>query len=229
MTDKGKITLIYVSVAVISVLILATTLFIRSQQIKPVHGKYYSNTSELEPVLTLEKDLALVNQDGKEVKISDLKGKVWAFAQFYATCPMCAKRNAQGLTELYKTFKDQEDFQLVCITVNPDEDTPEKMKSYANSLGADTSNWWFLTGEPQQLRDYMVEEMKYAPIIEREDPEEAAAKGKLAHNMAITIYDRNMSMIGSRDLYSARQLGDAVYEETEKALHQMVEAVLSKK
>jgi len=222
MTDKGKIAAIYSSVAVISVLILATTFFIRSQQVKPK-----LITPPLEPVLTLDKDLTLTNQDGKEVHLSDLKGKVWAFAQFYATCPMCAKRNGQGLKTLYETFKDRPDFRLVCITVNPDSDTPESMKSYAEVLGADSSNWWFLTGDPKKLKDYMVNEMKYDPIQKREDPDEAASKGELAHNMSIAVYNRDMSMIGRRDLFHARLQSEAVYNETEKALHQMVDTLLN--
>lgn len=224
MTDKAKITLIYTSVAVISALILATTFYIRSSQLKPALV-----TPEAIPLLTLEKDIALINQDGAEVQISELKGNVWAFAQFYATCPMCAKRNGQGLKDLYQTFKDQPDFKLVCITVNPEVDTPEKMKSYAESLGADTSNWLFLTGDPAKLKDYMLNEMKYDPIQKREDPEEAIMKGALAHNMSIAVFDRDLTMIGRRDLYMARQQGEAVYKETEKALHAMVRTQLESK
>ncbi|NWK55336.1 SCO family protein [Verrucomicrobiaceae bacterium N1E253] len=224
MTDKGKITLIYLSVAAASALILATTFYLRNQQVKPS-----LQLPPSEPGIVLSKDLTLTNQDGKEVKLSDLKGKVWAFAQFYATCPMCAKRNSQGLKQVYETFKGEPGFQLVCITVNPEEDSPEKMKTYAESLGADTSNWWFLTGDPAALKSYMVDEMKYDPIQRREDPDEAATKGELAHNMSIAVYDRNMGMVGRRDLYSARQQGDAVYQETEKVLHDMIRKELDKK
>lgn len=224
MSDKAKITLIYTTVALISVLILVTTFYIRGKQVKPALV-----VPEQGQLLSLKKDLTLTNQDGKEVKLSELKGKVWAFAQFYATCPMCAKRNGQGLKQLYETFKDNPDFQLVCITVNPEEDNPETMKSYAESLGADTSNWWFLTGDPTSLKDYMVNEMKYDPIQKREDPEEAATKGALAHNMSIAVYNRNMAMVGRRDVYNARQQGEAVYKETEKALHKMVRETLEEK
>ncbi len=112
---------------------------------------------------------------------------------------------------------------------HPEEDTPEKMKSYAESLGADTSNWLFLTGDPEKLKDYMLNEMKYDPIQKREDPEEAATKGALAHNMSIAVFDRNLSMLGRRDLFHARQQGEAVYKETEKALHAIVSKALDSK
>ena len=229
MTDKSKIITIYASAILISAFILGVAFVIRGNRVQPETEPYYSTDSQLEPKFTLEKDITLTNQDGKEVKISDLKGKVWAFAQFYAACPMCAQNNEQGVKNLYSKFKDQPDFQMVCITVAPDKDDVEKLKAYADALGADSSDWWFLTGEKEELRNYMVEEMKYDPIQERKDPSEAAAKGALAHNMSIAVFDRNLSLIGRRDLFHARQDGDAVFEETEKALHQMVEAVLEKK
>lgn len=229
MTDKAKIVTIYSCVAAICALILLTTLYIRGYLVRPEVKPYFSPTTKFEPQLTLEKDITLTNQDGEKVKISDLKGKVWAFAQFYAACPMCAKNNEQGVKSLYNQFKDRPDFQMVCISVDPAKDGVEELKAYAEALGADTSNWWFLTGDPAELMPYMVDVMKYDPIQERKDPAEAAAKGALAHNMSIAVFDRNLSLIGRRDLFHAKQDGEAAYQETEKALHQMVEAVLQQK
>ncbi|MBT8044026.1 MAG: SCO family protein, partial [Verrucomicrobiae bacterium] len=216
MNDKQKIVLIYVSAAVISILIIYTTWMIRgrqhAKQVEQIDKPYYEQQAEFEPLLTLEKDIVLQRQDGKEVKISDLKGKVWAFAQFYASCPMCAKRNSQGLKSLYEKFKDNPDFVLVCITVNPEHDGVEQMKSYAEGLDASASNWWFLTGDSKELKDYMINEMKYQKIVKRDDPEEAARLGEYEHDMSIAVYDRNLSMIDRHDLFNARQKGEAFFK-----------------
>lgn len=231
MNDKQKIVVIYVSVAVICVLILATTWLIQGRHAdkRPPEPPQYTLQEEFEPLLTLEKDLVLKHQDGREVNMSDLKGKVWAFAQFYATCPMCAKRNAQGLKALYEKFKDEPDFAVVCITVNPENDGVEQMASYAEGLGADGGNWWFLTGEAAALKDYMVNEMKFQEIVKREDPEEAARLGAYEHDMSIAVYDRNMSMISRHDLYNARKRGEAFLKGEEGKLHYTVESLLKKK
>lgn len=229
MSDKTKIVCIYVGVAVICVLILVTTYFIQGRQVQPELEPYYARESQFEPQLKLEKDLVLTNQDGEQVRVSQLKGKVWAFAQFYASCPMCAQRNSQGLKTLYETFKADPDFRLVCITINPETDGVAEMKSYAEGLGADTSNWWFLTGDPKALKDYMVEEMKYQPIVKREDPEEAAAQGEYEHDMAIAVYDRNLSMIKRHDLFNARKKGEAYFKGEENKLHFTVKTLLEKK
>ncbi|MCP5535072.1 MAG: SCO family protein [Akkermansiaceae bacterium] len=229
MNDKQKIVLIYVSVAVISVLILYTTWMIRGRhvEVEPQDQPYYAQEADFQPQLTLQKDLVLKRQDGREVRISDLKGKVWAFAQFYASCPMCAKRNAQGLKALYEKYKDNPDFVLVCITVNPESDGVEEMLSYAEGLDANASNWWFLTGDAKQLKDYMVNEMKYQEIVKREDPEEAARLGEYEHDMSIAVYDRDLSMIKRHDLFHALQKGEAFFKGEENKLYFTVDTLLN--
>jgi protein SCO1 len=40
----------------------------------------------------------------------------------------------------------------VSITVDPERDTPEVLKQYAENFGADLKGWAFLTGEPATVR-----------------------------------------------------------------------------
>ncbi|MGB1873830.1 MAG: SCO family protein [Akkermansiaceae bacterium] len=229
MSDKQKIALIYISVAVLCVLILLTTWLIRGSHLQEPEPEVprYVQEGVSTPLLTLEKDLVLRHQDGRDVKISDLKDKVWGFAQFYASCPMCAKRNSQGLKALYEKFKDHPDFVIVCITVDPANDTVEQMKSYAEALGAESKNWWFLTGDAEDLKEYMIEEMKYQSIVKREDPDEIARLGAFEHDMAIAIFDRNLSLIRRHDLYNARKKGDVFYRGEEGKLHFTVSSLLN--
>lgn len=228
MKDSSKIIAIYTVAATICVLILAITFYIRRQRIEPPMEATYE-VKHTGPLLTLEKDLTLTNQDGKEVQLSDLKGKVWGVAQFFAACPECAKRNTQGLKQLYEKFKHEPDFHLICITVDPQNDNVAELKQYAKTLGADTANWWFLTGEADKLSAYMLEEMKFDPVIKRTDPDEAAAKGAYKHNMGIRIFDRNMGMVKSFDLYQAKTKGTLFYDSLEKKLHQTVQQLLDSK
>lgn len=228
MTDKQKITTIYVSAAALSILILLITWLIRPKP-TPLEKPQYVEQGISAPLLSLKKDLVLKRQDGRDVKISELKGKVWAFAQFYASCPMCAKRNSQGLKTLYDKYKDNPDFVVICITVDPVTDGVEQMKSYAEALGADSNNWWFLTGDATALTDYMVNEMKYQSIVKRSDPDEAARLGAFEHDMSIAVYDRNLSMVTRHDLYNARKKGEAFLKGEEGKLHFTVESLLEQR
>lgn len=89
------------------------------------------------------------NQDGDTVSLDDLKGEVW-LAQFIFTncttvCPpmMSNMGDLQGMLER----EGVEDYKIVSFSVDPDHDTPEKLKQYLEQFGMpDESKWIMLTG-----------------------------------------------------------------------------------
>lgn len=198
MNRTTTITLFYIGVALVSAAILGIAFFVRSRLPKP----------ELPPVLNIGKeqatdwfpitsDLEATNQEGTRVKLSDLKGKVWIAAQFFAVCPKCAVRNGERLHKLYSTFADHPDFHIVCITVDPENDDQTRLAAYAKALGANTKNWWFLNvGDTAFTHSYLEKELKFLGVRERTDPLEIEANGRFAHDLGLLLVNRNFEVIG---------------------------------
>lgn len=217
MNTKQKIISIYAGVAVLSVALIAIFIAIgkshdkRFPPLPEVVSKDFGKEKASE-FLTLEENLIATNQDGEEVSLFDLKEKTWVFAQFFARCPQCGERNYQDLLSLYKKYKDNPNFHLVCITVAPETDTVTKIKEYADALGAETDSWWFLTGDKETMHRYMSKEMKFLDIRERTDEMEIASKGKYAHDLSIAVFAPNLKMVTKRDLFFARSQGEDIVE-----------------
>ncbi len=91
-------------------------------------------------------DFEFIDTEGKTVQKADLLGKPWivcfVFTHCAATCPMVTG----SMRELQDRLKDC-DFRLVTLTVDPERDTPEVLKGYGESRGADFSKWMFLGGD----------------------------------------------------------------------------------
>ncbi len=91
-------------------------------------------------------DFEFIDTDGKTVTKADLLGKPWivcfVFTHCAATCPMVTG----SMRELQDRLKDC-DFRLVTLTVDPERDTPEVLKGYGESRGAEFSKWMFLSGD----------------------------------------------------------------------------------
>ena len=51
---------------------------------------------------------------------------------------------------------------LVTVTVDPQNDTPARLKSYAESYHADLSRWAFLTGDAKVVEEIVVRGFKIA-------------------------------------------------------------------
>lgn len=93
----------------------------------------------------------LTDQTGKAVQLSDFNGKVvvmdWIFTRCSDVCIMQTKRFKKLQEELKAKGLFGEKVVLLSITIDPKYDTPEVLKSYADKSGADTSGWYFLTGD----------------------------------------------------------------------------------
>lgn len=227
MSDKGKIGLIYLVVVVVSAAIIGAALWLRHGMPKPETDAFVdTGKAQADEWFEIGEDLELVNQAGASVRLSDLKGKVWVVAEFFAVCPKCAVRNGSDLRSIYDQFKGHPDFRMVCISVDPETDTVEKLRDYAAALGADTGNWWFLTGDREKIHGYMSRVLKFLEVRERKDPQEAAEQGKYAHDLGLIVVDRRWRVIGKRDLAWARQEGGHLHEQWRAQLGQWIEGAL---
>lgn len=100
------------------------------------------------PVIGPATDFTLTSQTDNPVSIGDFRGKVVAvtfiFASCTDTCPLLTDKMAQVQDSLGDQFG--RDIVFVSITVDPQRDTPEVLKQYAESFGANPRGWYFLTG-----------------------------------------------------------------------------------
>ena len=97
----------------------------------------------------------LTNQDGKRIALKDLRGKVLAITFIFAsctdTCPLLSAIMAGLQDRLGADFGPRVYF--VSITVDPERDTPEALKRYAEAHRANPAGWAFLTGTPAEISE----------------------------------------------------------------------------
>jgi len=108
-------------------------------------------------------DFALLNQDGKSVRISQYKGKALALTFIYTRCPQpdqCALMSSNFAAidrELQKLPDSYNQTHLLSITFDPDYDTPKVLRSYGASHTERYSDetfehWEFLTGTKDEIK-----------------------------------------------------------------------------
>lgn len=99
-------------------------------------------------------DFVLTDQDRRTVDAAELRGKVLAVAFGYTlcpdTCPLLTMRMVEVQEALGAKFGPRVAF--LTITVDPERDTPEVLREFAEAHGADFGGWAFLTGEAEEIR-----------------------------------------------------------------------------
>ncbi|MES2691903.1 MAG: SCO family protein [Verrucomicrobiota bacterium] len=121
-----------------------------------VRGKSaYREIGETVPSFTL------YNQDGQAVSIDNFRGKRVVINFIFTRCPvaeMCPASTAKmmGLQAAAKKAGIK-NLELLSITFDSAHDTPPVLKEYAKVRGIDTSNFTFLTGPENALRDLLTQ------------------------------------------------------------------------
>jgi protein SCO1/2 len=118
----------------------------------PAHG---AGGDKRLPVIGPAPPFALISQDGMPVTLGDLRGKVVAVTFIYTGCPDICPLLTQKMVEVQDELGAQFGAKIafVSITLDPERDTPEVLKDYAQFWGAKLDGWAFLTGSPKAVRD----------------------------------------------------------------------------
>jgi cytochrome oxidase Cu insertion factor (SCO1/SenC/PrrC family) len=93
----------------------------------------------------------LTDQAGEAFDSRSLTGKVWVGSVFFANCPGPCFRENQALADMLREI-DSPDLVVVSLTCDPENDTPEVLRRYAERFDADTSRWKFLTGDMETIK-----------------------------------------------------------------------------
>jgi cytochrome oxidase Cu insertion factor (SCO1/SenC/PrrC family) len=92
------------------------------------------------------KEYELTERSGKKRGSEDLAGQIHLVSFFFASCPASCRTQNQHFADLEREFGKQ-GVKFVAITCDPENDTPERLREYAQLYNAPEDSWYFLTGD----------------------------------------------------------------------------------
>jgi protein SCO1/2 len=125
---------------------------------RPLFKACMSHVPEPPPVYGQLPDFTLVSQDGDPFGSDDLRGDVWVANFIFTSCPSVCPSLTRAMKSLQDRYEQNDiPVRLVSITVDPEVDTPQRLREYALEYGADLDRWTFLTGDESAIRALIVE------------------------------------------------------------------------
>ncbi|MCF8260155.1 MAG: SCO family protein [Melioribacteraceae bacterium] len=96
------------------------------------------------------------NQFGNAVNIGELSGKTQIVALIFANCTYACPLIVNDMRNIEKNLTDDElqKVQFTLISIDPERDTPEKLKEFALSQNLNLSRWQLLTGKRTDIDDF---------------------------------------------------------------------------
>jgi len=113
-------------------------------------------------------EFSLTNQLGQKVSWKDIHGKVVVLDFFFTHCPtICPtltksmKRFQDGVTNSKRVGDKTPDFlHLISLSIDPERDSTERLKMWADRFQVNPDQWWLLTGPKKAIYDTIIKEMK---------------------------------------------------------------------
>lgn len=146
------------------------------------------------PVLGKVPHFTLVDESGRPFTEDKLRGKVWAATFFSSRCATDCPTTTRLLHEVQIIARTRGvPLDLVSFSVDPEHDTPDVLRRYAEDHGADPKTWTFVTGNAESIRDAVVRGFEAA--MQGHAGVDAADSG-IAHGSRVVLVDRQLQIRG---------------------------------
>jgi protein SCO1 len=140
----------------------------------------------------------LVNQRGEPFGSKDLRGRIWVADFVFTSCPTVCPKLTKRMGELQHRTRNLGDaFHLVTFTVDPENDTPERLAAYAKAYRASPRRWSFLTGSLASIEDTVVKGFKLA--MGKEEMSPGSGLFSVFHGEKFVLVDREGMIRGYYD------------------------------
>lgn len=94
---------------------------------------------------------SLTDQKNNTINNNSFLGKVYVVEFFFSTCTTICPIMNLNMVNIQDKFKNELNFGIASISINPKTDTPEVLREHADVLGANHPNWHFLTGDQDYI------------------------------------------------------------------------------
>lgn len=131
-------------------------------------------------------------EEGKEIVLHDLKGKVLVVVMIYTSCQAACPRLVADMKSIEKQIPNdvKDKIQYLLVSIDPETDTPEKMKAFAIENKMDEEKWTFLQGDENSVREFAnVLAVKYKKI----DPID------FSHSNIISVFDPRGNLVHQQE------------------------------
>ena len=96
------------------------------------------------------------NQDGQNLEMKDLKGKVLVMVMIYTSCKAACPRLVADMRNIEQRIpaKTKDNVKFVLVSIDPEVDTPKRLKAFAAENKMTGDQWVFLRSTEENTREF---------------------------------------------------------------------------
>lgn len=163
-------------------------------------------------------DFSFINQDNDTITKDSLLGSIYVANFFFTSCPTICPTMTRNMSYLQDKLSVYPNIRFLSHTVDPDNDTPEKLVNYVDlmqqkNINIDLSNWDFVTGDKDKLYESAANYFVNASV-------DSLAPGGFLHSEYFILIDKqgrvrsgidiNGNVVGAYDGTNEVQMKDLI-------------------
>ena len=107
------------------------------------------------------KNISFTNQLGQQVDLDQLHGKILVIDFFFTRCPSICPGMTRSMKKLQQSFvKNDSIVQFISISVDPEHDSIQQLRKFADRFEINHDSWWMVTGNKKEIYDFALNELK---------------------------------------------------------------------
>lgn len=148
-------------------------------------------------------------QENENIELKDLRGNVLVMVMIYTSCKAACPRLVADMRNIEKQVpeKDLDKVKFIMVSIDPETDTPQRLKKFSEENLMTDDHWMFLRGTPEDTREFAavlaVSYKKISPI-------------DFSHSNIISVFDEEGVLVHQQEGLGVDN------EETVNAIHEEV-------
>lgn len=96
------------------------------------------------------------NQNNEDIQLKDLKGDVLVMVMIYTSCQAACPRLVADMRNIEGKLPDgiKDEVKMIFVSIDPETDTPERLKAFAKENFMDEDPWIFLRSSIENTREF---------------------------------------------------------------------------
>ena len=96
------------------------------------------------------------NQNNEDIQLKDLKGDVLVMVMIYTSCQAACPRLVADMRNIEGKLPDEikDEVKMIFVSIDPETDTPERLKAFAKENFMDEDPWIFLRSSIENTREF---------------------------------------------------------------------------
>ena len=138
-------------------------------------------------------DFQFQDQYGQVFTAAQIQNKIYVADFFFVTCPSICPRMKRNLLKVNEALGTDTNFFILSHTIDPEHDSVSVLYDYADKLGVNNSNWYFLRADRNYT--YQLAEKSYyaSAIVDSTEP------GGFVHSGGLILIDKKRRVRGIYD------------------------------